>query len=116
MLGVDVVVAKLKAFAKGKLQHLLGLRRKRWVTRYVSAGTTDYLSHGVSDLLEADPEGPQCPGGEAVPLTDQSEQDVFRADKSVPEESGLDLGKDEDPAGTVGEALEHGLSLARTSM
>src|SRR5579864_533155 len=65
VLGVDVVVAKLEAFSKGKLQHFLGLRRERRVTRYVPVRTTHYLSHAVSDLLEADPEGPECPRGEA---------------------------------------------------
>jgi len=46
-------------------------------------------------------------GDNAVSLIEESEEDVLGPNKTVLEEAGFFLGQRQDPAGAVGEALEH---------
>ena len=69
----------------------------------------------VLDLLargaQGDAHGLEGLGGDALPLVDQIEQQVLGADVVVVEHPGLFLGQHDHPAGTVGEAFEHGYSF-----
>ena len=71
------------------------------------AALADDLLHLGPHGLERDPEGLERLGGDALPLVDQPEEDVLRPDVVVVEQAGLLLGEDDDPPGSIGEALEH---------
>ena len=67
---------------------------------------TDHLLHSLADVLQLYFDLFQCLGSDSLTLMDEAEEDVLGADEGVPEETRLLLGVDEDPAGSVGEALE----------
>ena len=68
---------------------------------------TDDLLDLPTDVLQRDLEDVQSPGRHALPLMDQSEEDVLGPDVTVVEHPGLFLGQDHDATGPIGEALEH---------
>ena len=68
----------------------------------------DLLDLGA-DGLERDAERLERLGGDALALVDQPEQDVLGADVVVVEQARFFLRQDDDSAGSVGEALEHGM-------
>ena len=107
MLGADVVVTELQCLAQAQLEHLLGARREGDVAgRGLLAGADhllDLLTHGVqrdAELLER-------LAGDPLALVNEAEEDVLGADVVVVEHPCLFLGKDDHPAGPVGEPFEH---------
>src|SRR5699024_12257761 len=66
----------------------------------------------VADVLMArvqgDREGHEGIGADAFGLVDQTQQDVLGADVVVVEQPGFVLCQDDDAAGAIGEAFEHG--------
>ena len=107
VLGADVVVAELQRLAQGELEHLLGARGEGDVTGRRLLALADDLLDLLAHGLERDAEGLERLGGDALALVDEAEQDVLGADVVVVEHPGLFLGQDDDPAGAVGEPLEH---------
>jgi len=81
------------------------------VARGTGATLADDLLHLGPDRLERDPEGLERLGGDTLPLVDQPEEDVLRADEVVVEQAGFLLGEDDDPPGSIREALEHACLL-----
>jgi hypothetical protein len=67
----------------------------------------DDLFHLLPHGLQADPQRLQGPGGDALTLADQAEQDVLGADVVVAEHPGLFLSQDHNPPRPVGKPLEH---------
>ena len=59
--------------------------------------------------FEADAQALQRPGGDALTLVDQTEQDVLGPDVVVVEEPRLFLSEDHDSPGPVGESFKHAL-------
>ena len=108
VLRPDVVVAELQRLSQGQLQHLLGPGRERDVPRRRRATAADDLLHLAADGLQRDAERLEGLRGHALSLVDEAEQDVLRPDVGVAELAGLFLGEDDDPAGPIGESLEHG--------
>src|SRR5207244_1977709 len=107
VLGADVVVAELERLPQRELEHFLGPGREGDVARRAGPALADDLLHLGPDGLERDPERFERLGGDTLPLVDQPEEDVLRPDVVVVEQAGLLLGEDDDPPGSIGEALEH---------
>jgi hypothetical protein len=107
VLGADVVVPELERLTERQLEHLLGARRERDVTRRGRAALADDLLDLVAHGLERDAQRLECLGGDALTFVDQAEQDVLGPDVAVVEQPSFFLSEDHDPAGPVGEAFEH---------
>jgi transposase len=67
----------------------------------------DDLLHLLPHRLQADPQRLQRPGGHALALVDQAQQDVLGAQVVVVEHPGLFLRQDHNPPGPVGKPLKH---------
>ena len=106
VLGADVGVSQLESLAKGELEDLLRPRGEGGRSRRRVGVGPDGLFDLLADHVEGDPEGVERLRGDAFALSDQAEQDVLGADESVVEVACLFLGEDEDPAGSIGEALK----------
>ena len=61
--------------------------------------------------LQGDVQLLKCPSGNPFALGEEAKKDVLGADEAVVEQTGLLLGVDEDPAGTVCEALKDARSF-----
>ena len=68
----------------------------------------DLLDLGA-DRLERDTEGLERLGRDALSFVDEAEQDVLGPDVVVVEQARLFLRQDDNSAGSIGEALEHGM-------
>ena len=101
-----------EALPQGQLEHLLGPWREGRRPR-AGGGGPDQAHHLLATALEVDARRRQRPGRDPVALADQPQQEVLGADEGVPQQTGLLLGQDQDPAGPVGEALEHRTSVPR---
>ncbi|OEI68805.1 Protein of uncharacterized function (DUF3170) [Curtobacterium sp. ER1/6] len=66
----------------------------------------------LADGIERDAERLQRLGGDALALVDEAEEDVLGADVVVVEHLRFFLSEDDNTTGSVGESLEHVLSLA----
>src|SRR5829696_3200844 len=107
VLGPDVAVAELQGLPQRQLQDLLGPRGEGDVAGRRRAAEADDVLDVVPDRLGGDAEGAQDPGPHPLGLVEHAEQEVLRADVVVVQQARLLLGQDDDPAGPVGEALEH---------
>ena len=108
VLGGYVVLAMGHGLAVGVLQHALGARREG------DMATGDRLGLALGEALDGgeglvvgDLELGQRLCGNALPLADEGQKQVLRADVHLAEVSGLVLGKAHDLAGLVCELLEH---------
>src|SRR5919204_302554 len=112
VLGADVVVAQAEGLAEGQLEDLLGARRERDLAGGdLLAGADD--PHDLrADALDGDVEGLEDPGGQALLLAKQAEQDVLGADVVVLEGPRLLLREDDYLAGSLCESLEHSVSCS----
>ena len=94
--------------------------RRYRIQRFLGAGAMGYVCSAIDNTIDEtvalkilsapvqeDPEGFERLGGDALPLMDEPEEDVLRSDVIVVEQAGLLLGEDDDPPGSIGEALEH---------
>src|SRR5206468_3787329 len=106
VLGADVVVAQLKGFPEGELEHLLGPRRERRRTGGGRSSGTDGLLNLFPHRLEADPERLERLRGDTLTLVDQAQQDVLGADEVVVEQPRFFLGQYQDSSGSVGKTFE----------
>jgi hypothetical protein len=101
-------VTQLKRFAQRKFKDLLRTRRKGDVPgRSLTAVADDFLDLRA-DSFQRDAERLEGLRGNSLTLMNQAEQDVLGPDVVVVQEPRFLLGEDDDPAGTVGEALEQG--------
>jgi hypothetical protein len=91
VLGADVVVVERLRFAVCRLEGVLDLRREGEVAGGHLVAFPGYAKYLVTHFGKRDPEGGEEASREAVLLAQQSEQDVFAADLSVFEGSGLVL-------------------------
>ncbi len=107
VLGADVVVSELQRLTQGELEDLLRTRGERDVPGRSGLAATDDLADLLADVLERHVHRLERLRGDALTLVDQSEKDVLRPDVVVVEHPRLFLGEDHDPAGPVGEPLEH---------
>jgi hypothetical protein len=107
VLRTDVVMAELECLTERKLEHLLGPRSKRNVTRWRRSALADDLLDLVADGLQRNAQRFERLGGDALTFVYEAEQNVLCADVAVIEQPGFFLGKNYDPAGPVGEAFEH---------
>ena len=107
VLGADVVVTELQRLPQRQLQDLLGARSEGDVPGRSLLALAGDPPDVLADRLQADPQRLQRPGGDAVALADQAEQDVLGADVVVAEHPGLFLSQDRNPPRPVGEPLEH---------
>ena len=114
VLRADVVVAQLQGFAQREFEHLLGPGSERDMPRRRLRSLADDLDDLGTNGFEVDSEALESSGRDAFTLVDQPEQDVLGADVIVIEQTGLFLRKDDDPAGPVGEPLEHVISPHKT--
>src|SRR6266511_3841079 len=112
VLGADVVVAELQRLPQRQLQHLLGAWRERDVSACSDLAPADNLLDPGPYHLQRDAQRLQRPGGDALTLVEQAEQQVLGADVVVAQQPGFLLGEVDDPPGPVGEALEHALGLS----
>src|SRR6266540_5243706 len=112
VLGADVVVAELQRLPQRQLQHLLGAWRERDVSAWSDLAPADNLLDPGPYHLQRDAQRLQRPGGDALTLVEQAEQQVLGADVVVAQQPGFLLGEVDDPPGPVGEALEHALGLS----
>src|SRR5205807_1199321 len=71
------------------------------------AGAGEHADDLVADLLRVGVEVEQDPGGDALVLAYEAEQDVLRADVVVLEGAGLVLREDDNLASPLREPLEH---------
>ena len=108
VLGADVVVAELQRLAQRELEDLLGAGGEGDVTRGSLAAVADDLFDLGAHGLERDAERLERLGGDALAFVDQAEQDVLGPDVVVVEQARLFLRQDDDSAGSIGEAFEHG--------
>ncbi len=108
VLGADVVVAEAQSLAQRQLQHLLGARRERDLAGRDLVALADDPRDLRANLLDGDVERLEDARGETLLLAEQAEQDVLGADVVVLEGAGLVLGENDDLAGPLREALEHG--------
>jgi hypothetical protein len=107
VLGADVVVAELQGLAQRELEHLLCARRERDVAGGLLLPLADDVLNLLANRIERDVERLECLCGDALPLVDESEQDVLGADVIVVEHLGLFLGQNNDAASSVGKSLKH---------
>ncbi len=106
MLGADVVVAEGERLAKSQLQHLLRARRERDLAGRHLVALADDPRHLRANLFDRDVERFEHACGEALLLTEKTEQDVLGADVVVLEGSGLVLRQNHDLPGTLCEPFE----------
>ena len=111
VLGADVVVAQAQRLAEGELEDLLGARRERDLAGGDLLAGADDADDLRADALDRDVEGLEHPGGQALLLAEQAEQDVLGADVVVLESPRLLLGEDDYLAGSLCESLEHSVTL-----
>ena len=107
VLGADVVVPELQRLPQRQLQDILGARSEGDVPGGCLLALAGDLPDVLADRLQADPQRLKGPGGDALALADQAEQDVLGADVVVVEHPGLFLSQDRNPPRPVGEPLEH---------
>src|SRR5690606_18261384 len=107
VLGADVVVAELPRLTQSQLEHLLGTRSERDVTRRRLLTLADDLLDLLAHRCEPAPQALQSPGTNALTLVDETKEDVLGADVVVVEHPGLFLGQDDNAPRAVGEPLEH---------
>ena len=107
VLGADVVVTERECFAQCELQHLLGARRERDLTRRHLVALTDDAGDLGAHLLHGDVERLEDARGETLFLPEEAEEDVLRPDVVVLERACLVLGEDDDLSGPFCESLEH---------
>ena len=115
VLGADVVVPERERFSKRELEHLLGTRCERDLTRRDLVALADDPRDLRAHLLDRDVERLEHARGEPFLLAQQPEQDVLGPDVVVLQLSRLVLGEDDDLARTLGEPLEHWIPLFRRS-
>ena len=108
VLGADVVVAERERLAQRQLEHLLRARRERDLAGRDLVALADDARDLGANLLDGDVERLEHARGETLLLAQQAEQDVLGADVVVLERAGLVLCEDDDLAGSLCEALEHG--------
>ena len=101
MLGADVGVVHLERLTQAELQHLLGTRGEGDVTGGGRRATADDLLDLGAHRLQRDPQRGEGLGGDAFPLTHQSEQQMLGAYVIVVQRLGLVLGQDDDPTRPV---------------
>src|SRR3712207_1551025 len=107
VLGADVVVAQAQRLTEGELEHLLGAWREGDLTGGdLFAGADD--AHDLrAHTLDGDVQRLEDAGGEALFLTQQTEQDVLGADVVVLERARLFLRENDHLPGALCESLEH---------
>ena len=109
VLGADVVMSQAQRLAQGQLEHLLGARRERDLTRGDLLTGADDAHHLRAHPLDGDVQALQHPRGQALLLTQQSQEDVLGADVVVLERSRLLLRENDHLSGPFCESLEHGV-------
>ncbi len=114
MLGADVVVPEMQGLPERELEDLLGPGGEGDVARRGGLSLADDLRDLGSNGFQGDPKGLEGLGGYALPLVDQSEEDVLGADVVLVEHPRLFLGEDHDPPGAVAESLKHSVPSGPT--
>ena len=99
MLGADVVVAEAQRLTERELEDLLRARRERDLAGGDLLAGADDADDLSAHALDGDVERLEHACGETLLFTEQTEQDVLRADVVVLEDAGLFLGEDDDLAG-----------------
>jgi len=110
VLGPDVVVEHALRLFRGVAEHALGIRRERDVDRgrdlvTVQGPALDLLA----DRLHREVALAEDPGGEALALADEAQQEVLGLDRVAPELAGLVAGEENDPPRPLGIPFEHRL-------
>ena len=77
------------------------------MSRWCLLTLTDDLFDLGTNTVEGDAEGLKTLRRNTFALFDEAKEDVFGADVVVIEHASLFLGKDNDPAGSIGKALKH---------
>ena len=107
MLCADVVVAELARLLQAEFEHLFGAGRERAAFFGADLWARDRVSDASPRGVQGDTQLAQAGGGHALALADQPEQQMFSADEIVTKETGLVLGQDHHPAGSLGEPVKH---------
>ena len=107
VLGADVPVPERQRLTQRELEHLLGPGGEGRRAGRNTSGPSDRCLDPGPHGLQPDPLIGQRLGGHPVLLGEQTQQEVLGPEEAVVEEARLLLGQDEDPAGPVGESLEH---------
>ena len=103
----DVAMTELQCFAKPKFEYFLRPRSEWWGSARKTFSDTDGCLYLVPSRDKRDPGSLQRPCRNSVPLMDETEQYVFGTHEAVVEQPRLLLGQDENPPGSIGEALKH---------
>src|SRR5690606_16725962 len=91
VLRADVGVAQRARLVKGQLQDALGSRGEADLALRGAVPAADHLLHLGPDLLQADVQVLQRPGGDALPLGREAQEDVLCPDHVMPEAPRLFL-------------------------
>ena len=113
VLGADVVVTQLAGFLQGQLENTFGPGGEGDLHGHEAGAPADDLLDFHPGILEVDPHGLEDLGGHAGALTDQTQQDLLRANEVVSQAAGLFLGQHDHLDGLLGKPLEHGQSLVQ---
>ena len=106
MLRADVVVSESTRLINGELDHLLGARGEADLAEHWSLTTPDDELHRLAHLDELNVEVLKDLGGDTFTLTNESEEEVLRADVVVVEALCLVLSERQHLPGTVRKAIE----------
>jgi hypothetical protein len=109
------LVAELQGLADRQIDNLFGPGRERRRTGRPGPDGAD--GRGLLDLfphpLQADAERLQRFGGDALPLEDEPEEEMLRADKIAVAQLRFLLGHHHHRSGSIRETLEHANSSRR---
>ncbi len=99
---------ELAGLLDGQLQHALGLRGERHLAERQGLGESGQRTLDLGlDCLQPQPETLKHRGGDALAVTDESEEDVLRPDEVMTEPTCLFSGQDDDPTRPLSESFEH---------
>src|SRR5205823_3426901 len=106
VLGADVVVTQRERFAQRELEHFLGTRRERDLSRGDLLTGADDAHDLRTHALDGDVQRLEHTRGKTLLLAEKAEQDVLGADVVVLENASLLLGEDYNLPGSLCESLE----------
>ena len=106
MFGADVVVAESARLINGELDHLLGTWGEANLAEHWPFATPNDELHRLAHLGELNAQVLKHLGGDTLPFTDKSKEEVLRADVVVVEALRLVLGERQHLPGAIREAIE----------
>jgi hypothetical protein len=110
VLGAYVVVSQGQSLAQGQLQDLLRSGSEGDLALRFAITFSHDTADLATNLFQGHVQRTEHPGGHAVRLAQETQQQVLCADVVVPQGPGLLLCEDYDLPGPFGESFEHHIS------